>query len=460
MGRVVRAIQELTRGGELQHAWNAFDEPPDEIGWQHGPSQPFNSRGFSRGSSRIYSDKSMIAAIKLRIALDVASVEFYHAMTDTANGTPLSVVRDSLNERLTLSANIDQTAFAMKVDMILTMFDGEVAVCPIETSVNPKETGSFDIGSLRVGTVSTYYPRSVVCNVYDDREVDTRTGQPVNGGVRKDLPFSKWEVAIVENPFYTVMNEPNGRLQRLLRNIELLGQINEAAGSGKLDLLVQLPVQVRGEKRMAEAEKRRQNLRDQMKDDELGIGYIDITEKVIQLNRPINNTLHEQIDRDMKYVMAEMGISEGVMNGTASGDELNTYMDRTIEPICTAFQLEFKRKFLTANARGRGHSIETYKDPLKFIPLEKLGETVDHLLRNAAVTVNEIRPKIGFFPSDDPKANELVNPNMPADKQATGGVDPAGLPSAPGSPGEPDELDNELAGLEGVVDEMLADLNG
>lgn len=456
MGRVVRTMRELTRGGEMKHGWNAFQEPIEDVGWQHGPSMPFNSRGSSRGSSRIYSDKSMIAAIKLRIALDVAMVEFYHAMTDVENGTPLKIVRDSLNERLTLSANIDQTAFAFKVDMILTMFDaGDVAVCPIDTSVDPNDTSSFEIGSLRVGTVSSYYPRTVVCNVYDDREVDSQ-GKPVNGGIRKDVRFTKDQVAIVENPLYQVMNEPNGRLQRLLRNLELLGQLNESVGSGKLDLLVQLPVQVRGDKRTAEAEKRRQMLREQLRDDELGIGYIDITEKVIQLNRPINNTLPDQIDRDMKHVMAELGISEGVMNGTASGDELNTYMDRTIEPICAAFQLEFKRKFLTANARGRGHSVETYKDPLKFIPLEKLGETVDHLLRNAAVTVNEIRPKIGFFPSSDPKANELVNPNMPADKQATGGV--PGNPAAP--PGEPDELDNELAGLEGTIDAMLGELSG
>jgi hypothetical protein len=460
MGRVVRTLREqFSRGGEMQHGWNAFQQPVEDFGWQHGPSMPHSSRGYSGGSSRIYSDKSMIAAIKLRIAVDVAMVEFYHAMTDPQSGTPLSKVLDSLNERLTLSANIDQTAFAFKVDMVLTMFDaGDVAVCPIDTSVNPNDTASFDIGSLRVGTISTYYPRSVMCNVYDDREVDSRTKQPVNGGIRKDVHFTKEQVAIVENPLYTVMNAPNGRLQRLLRNMELLGQLNENLGSGKLDLLVQLPVQVRGEKRSAEAEKRRQTLRDQLKDDELGIGYIDITEKVIQLNRPINNTLPDQIDRDMAYVMSELGITQKVMDGSASGDELNTYMDRTIEPICAAFQLEFKRKFLTANARGRGHSIETYKNPLKFIPLEKLGETVDHLLRNAAVTVNEIRPIIGFFPSSDPKANELVNPNMPADKQATGAVnaDPAALPAS----GQPDELDAELDSAMAEIDGILGELSG
>lgn len=455
MGRVVRTMRGFIQGREMQHGWNAFQEPMEDVGWQHGPSQPHNSSGASRGSSRHYSDKSMIGAIKLRIALDVAMVEFYHAMTDVENGTPLRVVRDSLNERLSLSANIDQTAFALKVDMVLTMFEaGEVAICPIDTSVDPNDTSSFEIGSLRVGTVSTYYPRTVVCNVYDDREVDSR-GQPVNGGIRKDVRFTKDQVAIVENPFYKVMNEPNGRLQRLLRKFEILDAIDEAAGSGKLDLIMQLPVQVRGSKRQAEAEQRRQNLRDQLKDDELGIGYIDITEKVIQLNRPINNQIPQEIETLFKQIQDELGITAAVMNGSASGDEMNGYLDRTIEPICKAFQLEFKRKFLTANARGRGHSVETYKDPLKFIPLEKLGETVDHLLRNAAVTVNEIRPKIGFFPSSDPKANQLVNPNMPADKQATGPV-PDGAPAVPG---ESDELDTELAGLEGVVDEMLAELS-
>jgi hypothetical protein len=420
MGRVVRSVR------ELMHSWNAFQEPLEDPGWQHGPSMPHNSRGFQRGSSRHYSDKSMIGAIKLRIALDVAMVESYHAMVDTKSGTPLSIVRDSINERLTLDSNIDQTAFAFKVDMVLTMFEvGEVAVCPIDTSVNPNDTESYSIGSLRVGTVDTWYPRTVVCNVYDDREVDSK-GQPVNGGVRKQVRFAKTQVAIVENPFYPVMNEPNGRLQRLLRKLEIMDAIDESAGSGKLDLLMQLPFQVRGDKRTAEAQKRRQELRDQLKDDELGIGYIDITEKVIQLNRPINNQIPGEIETLFKQIQDELGITPEIMNGTATGDALNSYMDRTIEPIATAFQLEFKRKFLTTNARTRGHSIETYRDPLKFIPLEKLGETVDHLLRNAAVTANEIRPKIGFFPSDDPRANELANPNMPVADQPT-----VGRPSTP-----------------------------
>lgn len=437
MGRVIRGfrsrLQSVDESQHLTHAStggnakvNAFDERPSDGGWSHGPSSGGNG-GASNFYRQIFSDKSMIGSIYNRIALDVASVEFYHAELDKEQDIPIGVVRDTLNDRLTLEANIDQSAFAFKHDSVLTMFhNGVVGIAPIETSADPTQTSSFNIGSLRCGPVSTYYPRSVTLNLWDDREVDSK-GQITNGGVRKDLTFSKTVVGLVQNPFYEVMNKPNGLLQRLLRKLEILDGLDEAVGSGKLDMIIQLPHAVRGAKRQDQAEARRNALRDQLKDDELGIGYIDITEKIIQLNRPIDNKLLDQIETLFKKVMDELGMTPEIMNGTAAADTLNAYYDRVIEPICTAFALEYKRKFLTTNARTRRHSIEFFRDPLKLIPAGELADLVDALRRNEVVTSNEIRPKIGYFPSKDPAANVLGNPNMPVDKQNAAG-NPAGVP--------------------------------
>ncbi len=444
MGRVIRGVRRLTAPApEMKHAGggnakvNAFDERPRDGGWTHGPSAGGNGGG-SNFYRQIFSDKSMIGSIYNRIAIDVAGVEFYHAMLDEHQDIPVEVVRDSLNERLTLEANIDQNAFAFKQDKVLTMFhNGVVAVCPIETSADPDHTASFNIGSLRCGPVNTWYPRQVTVHLWDDREVDSK-GQPVNGGVHKDLTFAKAQVAIVQNPFYEVMNKQNGLLQRLLRKLEILDGLDEAVGSGKLDMIMQLPYAVRGAKREDQAEKRREALRSQLKDDELGIGYIDITEKVIQLNRPIDNKLLDQIETLFKKVMDELGMTPEIMNGTASSDTLNAYYDRTVEPIATAFALEYKRKFLTANARTRRHSIEFFRDPLKLIPSSEIGDVVDALRRNEVVTSNEIRPKIGYFPSKDPAANVLGNPNMPVEKQNAAKTDLA-VADPPPEPEVPDE---------------------
>jgi len=426
MERVNRAL------ADLRHDWNAFRDDQMTAGFSSGPSMPFN-RGVSRATARYFNDKSMIGSIYTRLAIDVAMVEFYHARLDPLQNVPIAIIRDSLNERLTLRANLDQSAFAMKIDATMTMFEsGTVAVVPIDATINPAKSTSYDIESMRVGTVDGWFPRRVTVNVYDDREVDSRTGQPVNGGVRKQLTFPKEQVAIVENPFYGIMNEPNGLLQRLLRKLALLDSIDEAAGSGKLDMIMQLPYTVRGQKRQDQAEKRRQDLRDQLKDDELGIGYIDVSEKVIQLNRPIDNKLLEQIETLYKKVMDELGLTPEIMNGTASADAINSYYDRTIEPIANAFQQEYTWKFLTKTARTQRHSVEIYRDPLKLIPISELAEITDKVLRNAAITANELRPKIGYFPSSDPRANELQNPNMPAEDQPKPGPKPSGaIPTAP-----------------------------
>lgn len=402
MGRVVRA---------LKHNWNAFadgnrDLSPSYAGGMTGP--PRNTRY----PMRFLNDKSIIGSVYTRLAVDVSSIEFIHCKVDD-HGVATELVRDSLHERITLDPNIDQSAQAFKQDIAMTMFEiGHVAIVPIECDIDPSVSTSYDIKSLRVGRVMAWYPRRVTVEVYDDREKNA-DGTFSNGGIVKQVTLPKDMVAIIENPFYTVMNEPSGTLQRLMRKLALLDGIDEAAGSGKLDMLFQLPYTVRGESRKQQAELRRTELRNQLKDDDLGIGYIDVSEKVIQLNRPIDNKMLSQIEYLAKELYSQLGITPEIMNGTANRDTINNYFDRTIEPVANAVALEMKRKFLTKTARTQSHSIEIYRDPMKLIPLDELAEVADKLIRNAVLTANEFRPKIGFWPSSEPGANKLINPNMP-----------------------------------------------
>ena len=406
MGRVVRT---------LMHGWNAFKDAPVDAGYSAGPSMPYRQ---SRSMSRYYNDRSIIGSIYTRLSVDVSSIEFFHAKLDE-NDVATDVVRDSLHDCITLNPNIDQSAQMFKQDIALTMFEnGHAAIVPIDATMDPLESASYDIKTMRVGRVVNWFPRKVTVEVYDDREVNDQ-GEPVNGGVMKQITLPKDMVAIVENPFYNIMNNPNGLLQRLMTKLAMLDSLDEAAGSGKLDIIFQLPYTVRGDSRKAQAEKRRQDLADQLKDDELGIGYIDVSEKVIQLNRSVENKLLEQVEYLFKGVMNELGLTPEIMNGSATADALNAYMDRTIEPIANAVAQEMKRKFLTKTARTQQHSIEIYRDPLKLIPISELAEVADKLIRNAILTANEFRPKIGYRPSTQPGANTLQNPNMPDSAQPT-----------------------------------------
>lgn len=417
MGRVVRS---------LQHGWNIWTRPPQMEGGN--PAGAMTMPRPNRQSYRYYNDKSITGRIYTRLAVDLASVEFYHARLDE-NDVAVDVVRDNLNDCLTLDPNIDQTAFAMKVDAALTMFEsGHVAIVPTDSDVSPLMTSSYDIRSMRVGTVASWHVSQVTLNLYDDREED-QFGNPVNSGVVKQLTTEKRTTAIIENPFFGTMNEPSGNLQRLKRKLEILDGIDEAAGSGKLDMLLQLPYTVRGASRQNQAKIRRDELRQQLKDDELGLGYIDVSEKVIQLNRPINNKLLEEIQELHKAVYDELGLTPEIMNGSADRDTINNYYDRTIEPIAEAMRQEYKRKFLTKTARTRRHSIEIYRDPLKLIPLSELAEIMDKATRSNVATPNDIRPKIGLLPSKDPKANVLGNPNMPAEDQTVAPVPPPEVPT-------------------------------
>lgn len=431
MGRIRKQI---TR--ELKHGWNAFRDAPQDSSYGGGYSQSPRS---NRSPARYFSDRSFIGSIYNRLAVDFALIEFYHAKLDE-NDVATEIVRDGLNRCFTLDANVDQNAFAMKVDFAMTLFEqGTACVVPIDCTMDPLVSASYDIKDLRVATVAFWHPRKVTMMVYDDREFND-AGEPVNGGITKQLTLPKDMVMVVENPFYSVMNEPNGLLQRLITKLGILDTIDEAAGSGKLDLILQLPYTVRGESRETQAAKRRDALRAQLKDDELGIGYIDISEKVIQLNRPIENKLLDQIEYLGNAVMSELGLTREIMNGSASKDTINNYYDRTIEPVATTFALEAKRKFLTKTAVTQRHSIEFYRDPLKNIPLSELAEVADKLIRNAVLTANEFRPKIGYRPSNQPGADKLVNPNMPAEDQAV----------ATGEPPPPKEVASE--GLRGSAE--------
>jgi hypothetical protein len=409
VGRVVRA---------LKHAWNAFEDAPRDLSPQYvgGPSVPPRQ---NRYPMRFVNDKSIIGSIYNRLALDVASIEFIHCKVDDY-GVATKLVKDSLHDRITLDPNIDQSAQAFKQDIALTMFEvGHVAIVPIDSDINPLISTAYQIRQLRAGRVVGWFPRHVTVEVYDDREKDD-SGKPVNGGITKQVTLPKDMVAIIENPFYSVMNEPSGTLQRLLRKLSLLDGIDEAIGSGKLDLIFQLPYTVRSETRKVEAESRRKALRDQLKDDELGIGYIDVSEKVIQLNRQVDNKLLDQIINLTKQLYDQLGLTPEILNSTADQNAVNGYYDRTIEPIANAIALEMKRKFLTKTARAQNHSIEIYRDPLKLIPVDELAEVADKLIRNAILTANEFRPKIGFWPSSEPSANKLQNPNMPIQDQIGG----------------------------------------
>lgn len=416
MGRVVRT---------LKHGWNVFQSPPEKTRFSGGG--PMTPARPNRSAPRFYNDKSIIGSIYNRLAVDVASIEFYHAKLDE-NDVAIDIVRDSLNDCLTLDPNIDQSAMIFKIDYALTLFErGYAGVVPTDADLDPSKSSTFDIRSMRIAPIMGWHVRDVTLNLYDDREFDD-DGKPVNGGISKQVTLPKSQTGIIENPFYNIMNEPNGSLQRLKTKLGQMDGIDEAIASGKLDMILQLPYTVRGDSRKAQAKTRRDDLRSQLKDDELGLGYIDVSEKVIQLNRPIDNKLLEQIRDLYKAVYDELGLTAEIMNGTASRDTINNYFDRTIEPIANAFREECKRKFLTKTARTRRHSIEMYRDPLKVIQIGELAEIMDKGTRSNVMTPNDIRPKIGMRPSKDPLANKLGNPNMPADKQVQAPAEPAPNP--------------------------------
>lgn len=384
----------------LQHGWNAFmNRDPTayytNAGGNYYTYRPDRIR-LTRGNER-----SIVTSVYNRIGLDVASIDIKHCRLDK-NGRFVEVIDSSLNSCLNLEANIDQTGRAFKQDIVMSMLDeGCVAIVPIDTTINPSVSGSYDINSMRTGKILEWYPAHVKVKVYNDQT-----------GNYEELILPKSTVGIVENPLYAVMNEPNSTLQRLIRKLNLLDAIDEQSGSGKLDLIIQLPYTIRSDARRKQAEKRRKEIESQLSDSKYGIAYADGTERITQLNRSVENNLMSQIEYLTSMLYSQLGITQSILDGTADEQTQLNYLTRSIEPIVSAIVDEMKRKFLTKTARSQNQSISYFRDPFKLVPVNDIAEIADKFTRNEIMTSNEIRQVIGMQPSNDPKADQLVNSNI------------------------------------------------
>lgn len=395
-----------TLSDRLKHAWNAFtsrDPTP--------PMQPTVYGGFSYRPDKIYyyrgRERSVVASIITRIAIDAAAIDMKHVKQDE-EGRYLQDMKSGLNNVLTLEANIDQTSRDFLQDIVQSLLEeGSVCVVPVETSIDPRYNDSYQINTMRVGKVVQWYPQHVKVDLYNDQT-----------GKHQEVTLPKKMVAIVPNPLYAVMNEPNSTLQRLIRKLSLLDVVDEQSSSGKLDLIIQLPYVVKSTTRKEQAEERRKQIETQLTGSKYGIAYTDGTERITQLNRPVENNLLKQVEFLTTMLYGQLGITEEVLKGTADEKTMLNYYNRTIEPILSAISLEFKRKFLTKTARSQGQSIEFYRDPFRLVPVNDMAEIADKFTRNEIMTSNEIRQVIGMKPSDDPKADELVNSNLYSDPSA------------------------------------------
>ena len=387
-------------GARLKHAWNAFmNRDPTKY---HDLGAGYSTRP-DRARLRPGVDRTIVSAIINRIAIDVASTNIRHVRLDD-NDRFLSIVPSGLNECLTSRANIDQTGQAFIRDLVTSMCDeGVVAVVPVDTIGPLTPGGGYTIRSLRVGKIVEWYPKSVRILLYND-----------NTGQKEEITLPKMSVAIIENPFYTVMNEPNSTSKRLIHKLSLLDVTDEQTASGKLDLIIQFPYIIRSEMKRAEANRRRKELEEQLAGSKYGVAYTDSTEKVTQLNRSLENNLMSQIEYLTSMLYSQLGITKEILEGTAKEEELTNYYSRTIEPIVSAITTEFTTKFLSKTARSQKQTIFYYRDPFRFTPALKLAELADKLTRNEIVTSNEFRQIIGMKAIDDPRADELRNKNMPS----------------------------------------------
>lgn len=391
---------EMSFGSRLKHAWNAFTGNVQmnyrDLGMSH--SYRADRPRMSRGNER-----SIVTSVYNRIALDVAALNVQHVRLDE-NGRFLSVIDDGLNNCLTLEANVDQTARSFVQDVVISMFDeGSVAIVPVDTTTDPNVSGSYDIQSLRVGQILDWYPQHIRARVYNEQT-----------GRKEDIVVPKSAVAIIENPLYAVINEPNSTMQRLIRKLNLLDVIDEQSGSGKLDLIIQLPYVIKTEARRQQAENRRKDIENQLSGSKYGIAYTDGTEHITQLNRSVNNNLMSQIEYLTSMLYSQLGITQSILDGTADEKTMLNYNNRTIEPIISAIVDEMKRKFLTKTARSQYQSISFFRDPFKLVPVNDIAEIADKFTRNEIMTSNEIRQVVGMKPSEDPRADELRNKNLSA----------------------------------------------
>lgn len=390
----------MTIGSRFKRAFNAFMNSRDPTlnyketgpGYSYRPDRPRLTRG---------NERSIVTSLVNRIALDVSSLTINHCKVDD-NGRFLETIDSHLNNCLTLEANIDQTSRAFIQDIVMSMFDeGCIAIVPVDTSANPATTTSYDIYTMRVGKIIQWKARHVQVRLYNDRT-----------GEKEDVWFLKSTVGIIENPFFAVVNEPNSTVQRLMRKLALLDFVDEQSSSGKLDLIVQLPYTIKSETRKEQADKRRKDIEVQLTNSKYGIAYVDSTEKITQLNRPLENNLMKQIEYLTNMLYSQLGITQSILDGTADEQTLLNYQTRTIEPIVSAIVDEMKRKFLSKTARTQKQTIAVFRDPFKLVPVNQIAEIADKFTRNEIMTSNEIRQIIGMKPSTDPKADQLRNSNL------------------------------------------------
>lgn len=393
---------DITFGSRFKNAWNAFINK-NPYPYNYGDYGGYGGSYIrpDRVQLHISNERSIIISIFNKIALDVSNIDIRHCQLDEGDRFK-DYKKSGLDECLTVEANIDQTGRAFLQDVVMSMFDeGVVAIVPVDTIGDPLTTKSYDILSMRVGRITAWYPTSVRVEVYNEMK-----------GIKEEITLPKHMVAIIENPLYSVMNQPNSTLQRLIRKLNLLDSIDEQSSSGKLDLIIQLPYIVKSPARKAQAEERRKDIENQLKGSKYGIAYTDGTEKITQLNRPVENNLMKQIEFLTSMLYSQLGITEGVLDGTAEEGVMSNYYSRTIEPIVSAIVDEMIRKFLTKTARTQKQTIMFFRDPFKLVPVEKMADIADKFTRNEILTSNEIRSIVGRRPSDDPRADMLINSNL------------------------------------------------
>lgn len=380
----------------LRHSWDVFRnrEPTYYNIGSSSTYRPDRTRTFIRN------EQSIVTSIYTRIALDVASINIRHCCVDD-NGRFKEYINSGLDNCLNLEANIDQTGRAFKQDIVESMFDeGVVAIVPVDTTMDPTVSGSYEIQTMRTGKILEWYPDHVKVELYNQQT-----------GHRESITLPKRMVGIIENPMYSIINEPNSTMQRLIRKLTLLDRVDETTSSGKLDMIIQLPYVIKSESRRKEADKRKKDIEEQLKGP-YGIAYVDGTEKIIQLNRPVENNLMKQVEYLRNELYSQLGITQEVLNGTADEQTMLNYNSRTIEPIVSAITDEMTRKFLTKTARSQSQTIMFFRDPFRLVPVNNIAEIADKFTRNEILTSNEIRGVIGFKPSDDPKADKLINSNL------------------------------------------------
>jgi hypothetical protein len=436
-------------GDRLKHAWNAFAS--QQTNDRMTPHTEYYGAGYGsrpdRMRVRVGNGKTIISSIYTRMAIDISMVDMRHVRTDNQKRY-LEDINSGLNECLTVQANEDQAATQFRRDLAFQLFDsGVAAIVPIETTISPVTSGGFDIKNVRVGEIVRWHPRHVRVNVYN-----------VDSGMREEITLPKSTVAIVENPLYSVMNEPNSTLQRLLLKLGQLDAIDEQSSSGKLDLILQVPYVVKSEAKREQAEQRRKDIEFQLTGSKYGIAEIDGTEKITQLNRPAENQLMGQIEYLTKMLYGQLGITEEIMNGTADEATMNNYWARTIEPILTEIAEAMRRSFLTKTARSQNQWILFFKDPFKLVPMEKIAEIADKFTRNEILASNEVRQYIGIPPSKDPKADQLINSNMPTSDTGVAVPGDAPVSEASATDDGTDVMNQSFDEISNLIDTAFEDL--